>query len=443
MEPARESDGDYVKFVKKVFKPAKGEKSAQSGADRPDPIPIPAASGLASLIEDEFRQRSSQGVHFDKSALAAAASKGYQDIVRMLIGKGAAGLGQGAEGRQALVAALEKDHLECLELIYQALGDPGQAQSEGAARPGPAELEQLAGYIYENNLMSFASSSFILPPADELVKIIAARLALYPAVCLGLLSRLRSVSSSFVYSILSGIDQMMHSRPEPLDRYLEQANEEGEDENELMFDELWEARQELTREALAANRPGRRDDRPLGQILMDLDQEMDKLDSRLAGLFNPGLSQAELAAWGSRLKYPLTDDLMELYSWHNGLAAFEYSPLLRGNYFMPLKEALIESRQMAARGIVPGHILMFTHHGWGWLDIDLGPDPGCRGLVCQVVTDAQDRPTVYSGLKAFFGALLAVFRQDCFGLETQAGPRAKTCLPVAETKLTEFLIPTA
>ncbi|MDL2260356.1 hypothetical protein LJB99_05745, partial [Deltaproteobacteria bacterium OttesenSCG-928-K17] len=311
--------------------------------------------------------------------------------------------------------------------IYQALADQAQKQYDQEHRPGPEEIKKLAQSIYDNNMMAPSCASFILPPVEEIVEIISGRLSHYPTVCLILLGRRKAVSSRFVYAVLSELNQIMLSRPEMLDQYLARPDED-DDAADDMFDEIWEWREEYTQKILAENKIQEREKRPLAEVLENLDQEMAQLDPRLTLLFNPGLAEQELAGLNSNLKYPLTDDLITLYRWHNGLASYESAPLLRGNYFNPLKDALVASRQTYAASTLPRHIMTIMRHDWGWLDIDLGERPEFKGLVCQVVTDEQDQPTIYPGLSAFFGALLAVFRQGAFRVESAAGPNGEDML---------------
>lgn len=98
--------------------------------------------------------------------------------------------------------------------------------------------------------------------------------------------------------------------------------------------------EEDMRAALAKNQVQVREERPLKELLAELDEEMLKLDDRLPGLFNPGLSPEEIK--GTLQMEPVNPDLITLYTWHNGFVDQpDADSALFGLYrFMPLSEGL-------------------------------------------------------------------------------------------------------
>ena len=198
-----------------------------------------------------------------------------------------------------------------------------------------------------------------------------------------------------------------------------------------------EEREKNTMILVAANKYDRREDRPLAEVLLLLDEAMAKVDARIPQLFNPGLPLDKiktLAKKEAKLNHP---DLITLYAWHNGFRSFEASDLFRDYTFMPVEEALrYYDGNMAP--FTQDHLFTIMANSFGTtLDLDLRKNKPYKSLVSEA--DAELGVIgAYPGLNAYFGALLAAFQEGVFKVERGTGPNGEDMLVSSSNQVYKF-----
>lgn len=198
-----------------------------------------------------------------------------------------------------------------------------------------------------------------------------------------------------------------------------------------IFDEIKEWRAEWVADHVAHGRSLERETRPLKEVLRDLEAEFSRLDARIPQLFNPGLSIEDIQTLTQEEKWPVSSELAALYQWRNGASSYESYGLngLFGPYcvFNSLQDALAKSKQMV--GVTPDYYLEIMSDGaGGWVEVDLRPDGGLRGLVYELYKEEQDSPVIFPGLNAFFGAFLACLRKGAYRVAPKSGKNGQDLL---------------
>jgi len=185
----------------------------------------------------------------------------------------------------------------------------------------------------------------------------------------------------------------------------------GVEEVEKAFAELLQAREKVAAAALRDGTVSVREERPLTEILKELDSAMCSLEQRTALIFAKGLTRRKINSLWKSAASPLPENLATLYAWRNGTGpdAGEFFHRYR---FLSMESALESYREM--RPLYSSAFFPFMQDVFGCrVQYDMRPDQH-GGLVYESDVDAFDQPIVYPGLNAYFAALAACFREGVF-----------------------------
>ncbi len=319
----------------------------------------------------------------NNSALKLAAQLGRLEVVKLLLDHGAAKGGGGQDGRAALAEARRRgDQAIVAALLEAGVPDDQEPHAPSRAEGGGLDLIDQAFGFATGGQPDGGSETFTWPEG---------------------LPELPQGMTEFITKMFTG----------------------------EIFDDLKKMRADWVADHLARGRCLVRENRPLKEVLADLEREFDRLDPRLSLLFNPGLSAPAFNDLIKDLDCPIEAELADLYQWHNGTVNYESSGLsgLFGPYcfFNPLEEA-----RLKMEGLSPvksdDYLEIMSDGAGGWVEVDLRPDQGRRGLVYEVYKVEQDSPVIYPGLNAFFGAFLACFRKGAYRVLPGAGDDGRDLL---------------